>query len=545
MSNTRLAQRKTLKRVGVALVVALLLFFSNLAAPSNAAARLDGAPVIESLTEALGIIEGNYAGEVDYNRAVDATINGMLHMLDPHSNFYSKEEFTELRTQQQSEYFGIGATVTQRQNKVFILAPFENTPAARAGLHYGDHIVSINGQPTEGWNSQKVSSELKGPRGTQVVVGVARPGEAKPLEFTISRDAVSLPSITNAYMVKPGIGYIALRRQFARTSGEEMQEAVKKLKAQGMNQLLLDLRENPGGLVQAALDVCDMFLSRGQSILTIKARRGAANERSFEARNPNPDNYPIVVLVNGNSASASEIVAGALQDHDRAVVVGEVTFGKGLVQTIFPVSDGAGLTLTTAKYYTPSGRLIQRDYSGVSRYNYYLHRDPNGKNGNGTPEPDANRPEFKTDAGRKVYGGGGITPDVIVKGQRFTTTQLRLQEPIFLFVRQLINNQIPGISEYKINDMNFSHVLTPQEFVVTDKVLDAFKEFLAKNPGDYRFPATVVAENAEFLKLALRHEVVTAAYGSEIAQQVYIESDPQVQKSIAEFERAKQLVPKK
>jgi carboxyl-terminal processing protease len=282
-----------------------------------------------------------------------------------------------------------------------------------------------------------------------------------------------------------------------------------------------------------------MFLTRGQGLLTIKSRTAGVNDRGFESRNASPETFPMVVLVNGNSASASEIVAGALQDHDRAIVVGDVTFGKGLVQTIFPMSDGAGLTLTTAKYYTPSGRLIQRDYSSISRYNYYLKRDqPNG-NGKET------RPEFRTDSGKKVYGGGGITPDVTVKGRRFTQSQLRLQEPIFFFVRELINGQVAGFPEFKVNDMNFDHVLKPDEFIVTDKLVDAFKDFLAKHSDEFqfRFTPNTVADSLEYVKLTLRSEIVAAAHGSEASLQVLLESDPQLLKGISELQNAKPLAP--
>lgn len=532
-------QRRGLKPLSLALIAGGFLFIGSMASKPTSAGSIDGAPVVESLTEAFSVIEANYAGEVDYQRTIDSSLDGMLRVLDPHSNYYTKEEFLELRSQQQSEYFGIGASIVPFQGKVFIRTPFDNTPAARAGLRYGDQIVKINGQSTEGWSSGKVSTELKGPRGTQVVVGVARAGEAKTLEYTIARDAVALPSITNAYMIRPGIGYIALRRQFARTSGDEMNEAVRKLKQQGMNKLLFDLRENPGGLVQAALDICDMFLARGQKILTIKSRKGGANERSFEARNNNPETFPIVTLVNGNSASASEIVSGALQDHDRSTLVGEVTFGKGLVQTIFPIADGAGLTLTTAKYYTPSGRLIQRDYSAISRYNYYLKRDeqhPTTNNGQ--------QEEFLTDNGQKVYGGGGITPNVNVKARRLTNMQLRLQEPIFSFVRELVNGQVAGLSEFKINDQQFTHTLQPNDFVITDKVIDAFKKHLAEHEKDFHIPVSAVSENLDYLKVYIRYDVAVAAYGNEVAQQVLVEEDPQVKKGLEEMARAKEFTPK-
>lgn len=517
------------------LAVVFCLFLLAISIPAGAAGRssqeLSGDLVADSFLEAFALVEQNYAGKIDYNRVTTASISGMLRILDPHSDFDTREEYMELRSQQQSEYFGIGATVTQRQNGVYILAPFGNTPAMRAGLRYGDRIVAINGQSTEGWNSSKVSSELKGPRGTQVRVKLERPGVAEPIEVSISRAAVSLPSITNAYMIRPGIGYVWLQRSFARTSADEMAEAVAKLKEQGMERMILDLRDNGGGLVQAALDILEMFIPRGQVLLAIKGREGALSDRSIDSKNPTPETMPLVTIINNNSASASEIVAGALQDHDRAVIVGENSFGKGLVQTVFPVSDGAALRLTTAKYYTPSGRLIQRNYEGKSRYSYFIGR------GKENSAPD--RPQFKTDSGRIVYGGGGISPDVSVKGRRITNNQFRLQEPMFLFVRELVNGQIKGLEEFKVDEVKFGHVLKPEEFQITDKVLNAFKEFLVKNDGrfDVKYSPSLVDENREVLRLLIRSDVVTAAYGTETARQVLIETDPQVLKAIEEAKK--------
>ncbi len=517
------------------LAVVFCLFLLFISIPVWAAGRfgqeLSGELVADSFLEAFALVEQNYAGKIDYSRITTASISGMLRILDPHSDFDTREEYMELRAQQQSEYFGIGATVTQRQNKVYIVAPFANTPAMRAGLRYGDQIVAVNGQSTEGWNSSRVSSELKGPRGTQVRVKVQRPGVAEPIEVAIFRDAVSLPSITNAYMIRPGIGYVWLQRSFARTSGNEMAEAVAKLKEQGMERMILDLRDNGGGLVQAALDILEMFIPHGQTLLSIKAREGTLGDRSIDSKNPSPETFPLVTIINNNSASASEIVAGALQDHDRAIIVGENSFGKGLVQTVFPVSDGAALRLTTAKYYTPAGRLIQRSYEGKSRYNYFISR------GKENAAPD--RPQFKTDSGRVVYGGGGISPDITVKGRRITNNQFRLQDPMFLFVRELVNGQIQGLEEFKVGDMIFNHVLKPEEFQITDKVLNAFKEFLIKNDGkfDVKYPPSLVDENREILRLLIRSDVVTAAYGTETARQVLIETDPQVLKAIEEAKK--------
>jgi carboxyl-terminal processing protease len=331
--------------------------------------------VTEDFINALTVVEEHYGGAIDYARVSKTAIYGMLRTLDPHSSYYDFEEFEEFKTDQQSQYFGIGATIGQRGRKVYILAPFQNTPAERAGLRYGDEIVDIDGQSTDGWPSTRVSTAMRGPRGTTVAIKVRRPGVADPIAVRIVRDAVPLPTVTNAYMVAPGVGYIHHQRGFNFTSSKEVTEAIAKLKTQGMTTLVFDLRGNPGGLVKEAVTLANEFLYKGQSILAIKGRSGPMQNREYQAWNESPQSFPMVVLIDGTSASASEILAGALQDHDRALIVGDTSFGKGLVQSPFELEkQGGGLILTTAKYYTPSGRLIQRDYSKTSVYDYFMHR---------------------------------------------------------------------------------------------------------------------------------------------------------------------------
>src|SRR6185503_1624630 len=286
-------------------------------------------------------------------------------------------------------------------------SPFEGTPAQRGGIRYGDQIVAINGESTDGWTSRQVSDKLIGPEGTPVTVKVSRPGVSQPVEFRFVREAVPLPSVSNFYLATNGVGYINFDRGFNTTSFDEIRSAIRDLQAQGMTALVLDLRSNRGGLVDQAQKIANIFLYKGQKIVTMRGRPNRFPTREFVAYNNEPADYPLVVLIDRGSASASEIVAGALQDHDRAVIVGENSFGKGLVQSEFPLSDGSGLWLVTGHFYTPSGRLIQRDYAGRSFYDYYLKR--------GDKEAVQRTEEKRTDSGRTVYGGGGIDPDVAVK----------------------------------------------------------------------------------------------------------------------------------
>ncbi|MEW6362979.1 MAG: S41 family peptidase, partial [Acidobacteriota bacterium] len=322
------------------------------------------------MSEALAIIESNHvAGKtLNYNDVFKSAIDGMLHSLDPHSNYFDAKEFEQFRTDQSSRYFGIGATIgdlSDADGKIiatFIRATFEGAPANRAGLRYGDKIVEVNGTNVLGKPFPEVRNMLRGPRGTVAKIVVERYGTGKRETIEIIRDAVPQPSIPEAYMIRPGVGYIAMTGGFNQTTYAEFTDAMRRLKAQGMKELVLDLKNNGGGLVSQAYRVANTFLDAGQVVFTQIGRLEGTTE-AYRADNPNPEKIPLIVLVNRNSASASEILAGALQDHDRALIVGENTFGKGLVQNPFLLDYGSMLLLTIAKYQTPSGRLIQRDYS--------------------------------------------------------------------------------------------------------------------------------------------------------------------------------------
>lgn len=491
--------------------------------------------VTRDFIEALTVVEQNYAGEVDYPRVGKSAIYGMLRTLDPHSNYYDRAEFEAFRTEQQSQYFGIGATIGARNGKVFILAPFPNTPAFKAGLRYGDEIVEVDGKPTAGMASIEVSNAMKGPRGTNVIIKYRRPGVAELGSAEITRDAVPLPTITNAYMIAPGVGYIHLARGFYYTSAEEVQRALTELKAQGMKSVVFDLRGNHGGLVQQALVITSEFLYKGQSVVSIKGRTRGLRGGDMVAINSDPNENPLVVLVDAGSASASEIVAGALQDHDRALIVGQSSFGKGLVQLPFELSkDSGGLVLTTGKYYTPSGRLIQRDYSNVSFYDYVLHR--NGKAPDGTK-----REAFRTDAGRPIYGGGGITPDITVDlPLAANRTSIKWIGGTFAFTSEVVNGRIKGFEPFAFKALTANHVIGPNEFVVTDKYLDAFKRYIAEHP-ELKLSAAEVDADREVLRSELRRELATAHFGIETAAQVTNLVDPTVQRALRELPQAERM----
>ncbi|CAN5299108.1 S41 family peptidase [soil metagenome] len=422
----------------------------------------------------------------------------------------------------------------------YIKATFEGAPANRAGLRYGDKIVEVNGVSMLGKSFVDVRNFLRGPRGTAAKIAVERYGTGKREEVEIIRDAVSQPSIAESYMIRPGVGYIAMTGGFNQTTYAEFVLAMQNLKAQGMKQLVLDLRNNGGGLVSQAYRVANTFLSAGQTIFTQKGRIDGTGD-SYRADNKTPDETPLVILVNRNTASASEILAGALQDHDRALIVGENTFGKGLVQNPFVLEYGSMLLLTIAKYETPSGRLIQRDYSDGNLYNYYT--------GGGSLKDEAKPPikpngaESRTDSGRPVYSGGGINPDEALKPQTITREkadfQAKLNDPIFAFVLDLTYGKNNNFPAYKVDrPISFDYDLKRTDFPITENLYQNFKKFATEK---YNFTPAQIDREREFIERALRTELVTAAYGSTTSFRVFNDYDNQLQKAIELLPEAKQL----
>ncbi|HEV2881165.1 MAG TPA: S41 family peptidase [Pyrinomonadaceae bacterium] len=506
------------------------------------------AAIEEDFAEALSIVQENYVDgvKIDYNAAFKSSIIGMLRSLDPHSNYYDSKEFEELQADWRSEYYGIGATIGDRtiggQTDTYILATFPGAPATRAGLRFADRIVEVNGETIKGKNSSDVRDRLRGPKGSTVKVTVER-ASTKALETVeITRDAVGQPTIPDSYMLKPGVGYIDMTRGFNRSTAEEFIASLEDLRKQGMTSLVLDLRGNPGGLLDQAVKVAERFLQRGQVILSQKGRV-AGSDRTYESRNSSPDNVPLVVLVNRNSASASEIVAGALQDHDRALIIGETSFGKGLVQSIIPMEYGTAVTLTSSKYYTPSGRLIQRDYTNEGLYDYYTRGGVGSldeeKKAAAAAKPTG--PESLTDTGRKVYGGGGIAPDEPVKPRLIEPAQQRLVDPVFAFVRELVNGRIKGFEDYKIaRAIDYEHDIKAEEYPITDNLFKAFKSFVASDET-FKLKDTQLDRSRDFIARQMRYDIATAAYGTVTASQVQIVDDPQVAKAIEVLPRAKEL----
>ena len=486
---------------------------------------------LKQFTNVYALVEQNYAEPITGDKIdgaiYDGAIPGMLRTLDPHSNFYDPKAYAKMREDQRGHYYGVGMVIQEQRDvqghdKIYVITPYEGTPSYRAGIKPGDAITAVDGKPVVPGSdddatlnsSDAVAKALKGPKGTHVQVTMARDGQAKPLVFDLVRDEIPHPSVDLEYEIRPGVGYVHVT-QFQETTGQEVEDAINSFG--NLKGLVLDLRGNPGGLLSQAVDVCDHLLSKGQSIVSQRGR--AYPDQNYVATHGNDGkNFPIVVLVNRNTASAAEIVTGALQDHDRALVVGETTFGKGLVQTVYHLSDNTGLALTTYHYYTPSGRLIQRNYSGVSLYDYYYNH------AGALPANNSNREVKLTDSGRTVYGGGGITPDEKIEEPKSTAfeDELSFRYACFHFAPVFLANHTV--------DKNFK---------VDDAVLADFKQFLTSQ--NIPWTEKDITDNLDWLKINIKSYIFGSQYGELVRLRTISDWDPEIEKALSYLPEAQAL----
>ncbi|HUP61584.1 MAG TPA: S41 family peptidase [Thermoanaerobaculia bacterium] len=493
--------------------------------------RLFGAPMqsselhkrMKEYTDLLNAVTTWSAEDIGSDKFVYASIDGMLRTLDPHTSFLEPKEYSDMQDRQKGTFYGLGILVTKRNDQVTVITPLEGTPAARLGIRAGDVISEVEGVATEDLSLDEVVKRLKGPKGTTVHIKIQRIGIKEPIPLTIVRAAIPTNSISNVLMIRPGVGYIRIK-DFTSTTVRELDDAIDKLNDQGMQKLILDLRMNPGGLLDAAVGVADHFLEKGQMVVYTKGRTpDSAQEYTAPGKHQRFD-QPIVVLVNRGSASASEIVAGAIQDHDRGLVVGETSWGKGLVQSVYTLQYGAGLALTTSKYFTPAGRNIQRDYTSV--YDYYMADETEG----GPEVPLAQREKFRTDTGRIVYGGGGITPDHLIKQPELSrTTQL-------LEVRSAIFNYAV---EYAAK-----HSEVTKDLAVTPAIVEEFVRYSVEKevaPEDEIREALAKPADRKFVERALKSEIVAAKYGFDASYPYRLQGDAQVEKALEIFPEAQKL----
>lgn len=506
----------------IVLAVSALLggFVYGPQARATAAGSDDAQDSVKSFTHVLSVVQRNYADPVDTDKAIyDGAIPGMLHVLDPHSNFFDPKQYALFREEQEGRYYGVGMVVAQRDNNTVVQSPFVNSPAYKAGIRPGDVILKVDGKTCTGLTTTEVAEMLKGAKGTAVHISLGREGWEKPIEVTIVRDEIPRPGVQFYEMVKPGIGYVRVST-FNETTDSDLSDALKHLDVSKLDGLIIDLRGNGGGLLNQAVGMAGMFLDKNELVVSHHGR--SSPERPYYS---NPGNQglevPLIVLVNSGSASASEIVSGAIQDHDRGLIVGDTTFGKGLVQTQFPLSENTALLLTTARYYTPSGRLIQRNYKDVTLYDY--HYNPQ--------RPKA--PEVKlTDTGRQVYGQGGITPDVVVAAPKPDDLEDLLE-------RRGIFYPLPeGVGDFARFYLGQRPSVT-KDWVVDDAVITEFKKYLAGQR--IRVTDQQIEQNLPWLKWEIKREVFTTLFGLNEGYKVELDNDPQLEKAEESIPQAKAL----
>ncbi|HVB56226.1 MAG TPA: S41 family peptidase [Candidatus Acidoferrales bacterium] len=507
----------------LALVLGISALLGGLYGPTvkaTAAGSDDLQDSVKSFTHVLSVVERNYADPIDVDKSIyDGAIPGMLHVLDPHSNFFDPQQYALFREEQEGKYYGVGMTVAPRENQTVVLAPFMNSPAAKAGIRPGDIILAVDGKNCTGLTTTQVADRLKGAKGTAVHIALGREGWDKPIDVAVVRDEIPRPGVEFYETLKPGIGYVRVST-FNETTDSDLADALKQLDYSKLDGLVIDLRNNGGGLLNQAVGMADMFLDKNELVVSHRGR-SSPERRYYAVRGNQGVEVPLVVLVNGQSASASEIVSGAIQDHDRGLIVGETSFGKGLVQTQFPLSEDTALLLTTARYYTPSGRLIQRDYKNVTLYDYHYNPQPPQK------------PEVKlTDSGRQVYGGGGITPDVAVSMPKPNEFQdLLLRRGVFYPIPQ-------GVGDFVRFYLGTRPTIT-QNFTPDDSVMAQFRKFLDQQ--HIKFTDQEIQANSAWLKWKIKREVFTTLFGLNDGYKVALENDPQLNKAIESIPQAKAL----
>jgi carboxyl-terminal processing protease len=515
------------ERRGLFLVVTVLILSALLGgvygpsvrATQSAYDELQGS--VESFARVLDVVQANYAEPVDVDRIVyRGAVPGMLRVLDPHSSFFDADEWAFDQEVRQGKYYGVGMTIMSRGQHTAVTTPYEGSPAFKVGIRPGDRILTIDDKSVENMTTLQVSELLRGARGTAVTIKISREGYSDPLVFTLTRDEIPRHAVELAFDIKPGVGYIKLSG-FNESTDRELSSAMKQLDSSSLDGLVLDMRGNPGGLLNEAIAVADRFLDKNQLIVSSRGR-ASAERRYYAIRGNQGDTMPLVLLVNNDSASATEIVTGAIQDHDRGVVVGETTYGKGLVQIHEPLSENTGLALTIARYYTPSGRLIQRDYKSVSLYAYHYERK--------VPEYPTEIRE--TDSGRKVTGGGGIHPDIVVPEADLNHFQKTLLRANVFFPYE---NSVGG---FTLHYLGTRPVIT-KDFEVDEAVVSDFRQFLTAE----NIPCTPaeLGENLDWVKRKIKQEIFLSTFGQQESLKVELEADPQVIASIEAVPQARAL----
>ncbi len=483
-------------------------------------------------SEVVSIIDKYYPQKINYEELIYNTIRGELLRLDPHSSFLDPKSLANMREDQAGRFYGLGITIQKVEERLIITSVIEGGPAWKKRLRAGDVITHIDGEPTREISAQEAVRKLRGAKGTEVKVTIMRRGLEKPFEITILREEIPFHSVNYYFMLNKEVGYISLRN-FAENTTKEFEEAVNALKKEGMKSLILDLRWNQGGALQQAVSIADEFLEKGRLVVYTKGRRPESTQEFYSEENNQLEKIPLVVLINSSSASASEIVAGALQDHDRAIVVGTPSWGKGLVQTLFYLSHNTALALTTSKYYTPTGRSVQRDYTFLEDYFLYIERK----------DEDLNLHEFKlTPKGRKVYGGGGIIPDIRVESLSLPKIvgALRLKGVFFDYANKFLDDKNPLLISYLRSKRIKKKDLFESGFTITDEIWRDWLKFLKES--NVKIDEKELEKSKKWIVQELLYEIFSQADGFAEGTKYLSTFDPQVIKAIEAIPKAKALL---
>ena len=501
---------------------------------SAAATQQDELTHYRVYTSALAAIEREYVEPVPSEQLVYSSIDGLLNTLDPHSNFFKPRDYAAMRERQQGSYYGLGVTIAAIDGDITIQSIFEGSPAYKRGIRRGDIIAKVEGEDMKGWTTDQAVRRLKGPKGTKVNISIRRRGADDLIDMEVVRDEVNITTVRGAFMVDNETGYVKLA-EFSETSDRELGAALEQLQSKGMKRLVFDLRDNPGGLLDQAILVSNRFLPKRDLIVYQRGRVQDSDADYYAELKSDYTSMPVVVLVNRNSASASEIVSGALQDHDRALVVGETTFGKALVQSVYRIAEGAGVAVTTARYYTPSGRLIQRPWDGTfDEYLMYSLKDQSEQ------KPHSNAELKYTDGGRKVYGGGGIEPDKFMAGpiEGFSPTRFGRQ----LYARQLFAqfaDQFTAEGDTRLAAANKNRKRIAKGFTVSDEMLADFRKLLEAQK--VRIDEAALQQDADFIRAMIHYDIDVALFGLSEARRNLVAKDPQAQFALQQFGEAARL----
>ncbi len=496
----------------------------------------------KAFTAALSAVESSYVDKVDSDRVVYSAVRGMLGTLDPHSSFFDPREYQQMRERQEGRYYGLGITIGAIDGYITAQSVFEGSPAYKKGIRHGDAIVKIAGEDTKNWTTPQAQSKLRGARGTPVQIEIRRFGYERPIPLEVVRDEVHIPTVPAYFMLDATTGYIR-HKDWGENTDRDIRKALRELSAQGMKRLLYDIRTNPGGPLDQAIKVSNEFLPRGKMIVYTRGRIPNSDQDYRATEDSDFTDMPMVVVANRSSASASEIFTGALQDHDRAYIVGETTFGKALVQSVYRISEGAGLALTTAHYYTPSGRLIQRPWDET--FDEYLTYTSRAQDTSKTH----NASDLKrTDSGRPVYSGGGVEPDKYLAGlpSPLGGENIGFNPTAFgrlLYHRQTFDNyavKYMAVGDARIPQVAKGRVTVSANFVVDDAMVADFREHLKTER--IKMDEDAFKKDLDFIKAMIRYRIDEAVFGLAEGQKHLIQVDPQAQLGMTAFAEAQRLL---